>query len=81
MGTDVLCHGVFLPCCVQVSMLSWVSFPAPGNLDIIHSTVFKLGGVTEAGELPVKSQPGLWMRHHSTPSFTQALHELLLGSQ
>ena len=69
MGADVLCHGVFLPCCIQVSMFSRVSIPAPGNLDIIHLTVFELGGVTEAGELPVKSQPGLWNETPFYPFF------------
>lgn len=62
-------HHVFPPCCIHMSMLSRVSFPAPGSLNIIHLTVFKMGGVTEAGGLAVWGQPGLWNETPFYPFF------------
>lgn len=51
------------PCCQE--------FPShpPGSLNIIHLTVFKMGGGTEAGGLPVWGQPGLWNETPFYPFF------------
>ena len=63
-------HGVFPPpCYIHVSMLSRVSFPAPGNLDTIHLTVLHWVEWQRQENCQFKVSLGSGMRHRCTPSF------------